>query len=170
VIDAIYRRIAAHGDDHGRISLIPRHAALAAAARLCAGYVCTGALPPLWGLPFAVRDNIDLAGVATRAACPAYAYIPEHLPAVVERLTAAGTIAIGKANLDQFATGLVGVHALCSATPPCDRACSPGGSSSGSDHRVYYRGRRQLFSRGYVPRLLSSGEIASLAAASVGPN
>ena len=88
---------------------------------------------PLWGLPFAIKDNIDLAGTPTTAACPGYAYTPEESAPVVSRLLAAGAIPIGKTNLDQFATGLVGVR-----TPhpvprnACDPTRVPGGSSSGS--------------------------------------
>ncbi len=88
---------------------------------------------PLWGLPFAIKDNIDLAGVPTTAACPDFASTPDSSATVVERLLAAGAIPIGKTNLDQFATGLVGVR-----TPypvpgnSFDPAIVPGGSSSGS--------------------------------------
>lgn len=88
---------------------------------------------PLWGLPFAIKDNIDLAGTPTTAACPAYAYVPAETAAVVERLMAAGAIPIGKTNLDQFATGLVGVrtpHAV--PRNAFDPTRVPGGSSSGS--------------------------------------
>ncbi|MDX2156945.1 MAG: allophanate hydrolase [Hyphomicrobiaceae bacterium] len=88
---------------------------------------------PLWGLPFAIKDNIDLAGVPTTAACPAYAYVPRQSATVVERLVAAGALPIGKTNLDQFATGLVGVrtpHAV--PRNAFDPTRVPGGSSSGS--------------------------------------
>ena len=64
---------------------------------------------PLWGIPFAIKDNIDLAGTPTTAACPAYAYDPKNDAFVVATLKAAGAIPIGKTNLDQ-ATGLVGVR------------------------------------------------------------
>ena len=88
---------------------------------------------PLWGVPFAVKDNIDIAGVPTTAGCPAYAYTPQTSATVVERLVAAGAIPVGKANLDQFATGLVGVR---SPYGECRNALNPdlisGGSSSGS--------------------------------------
>lgn len=88
---------------------------------------------PLYGIPFAIKDNIDLAGVPTTAACPAYAYRPEQSAAVVERLIAAGAIPIGKTNLDQFATGLSGQRSPHGA---CRNALDPryasGGSSSGS--------------------------------------
>lgn len=89
--------------------------------------------PPLWGIPFAVKDNIDVAGLPTTAACPAYAYTPERSAVVVDRLLAAGAILIGKTNLDQFATGLVGTRSPYGA---CQNAFNPdyisGGSSSGS--------------------------------------
>src|SRR5690606_21539060 len=65
---------------------------------------------PLYGIPFAVKDNIDLAGVETTAACPAFAYLPRESAPVVQALIDAGAIVIGKTNLDQFATGLVGTR------------------------------------------------------------
>ena len=88
---------------------------------------------PLWGVPFVIKDNIDLAGVPTTAACPAYAYTPAQSATVVAKLVDAGAIPLGKANLDQFATGLVGVR---SPYGECKNALDPrlisGGSSSGS--------------------------------------
>ncbi|MEN8512497.1 allophanate hydrolase [Burkholderia sp. RS02] len=88
---------------------------------------------PLYGVPFAIKDNIDLAGIPTTAACPAYAYVPSRSAPVVERLIAAGAIPIGKTNLDQFATGLSGQRSPYGA---CRNALDPryasGGSSSGS--------------------------------------
>lgn len=88
---------------------------------------------PLWGVPFAVKDNIDVAGMPTTAACPAWAYMADTDAVAVARLRAAGAIPIGKTNLDQFATGLVGTR-----TPfpvprnALDPAIVPGGSSAGS--------------------------------------
>lgn len=88
---------------------------------------------PLYGVPFVIKDNIDLAGVPTTAACPAYSYVPKKNAAVVQRLLDAGAIPLGKANLDQFATGLVGVRSPYGA---CKNSFDPsyvsGGSSSGS--------------------------------------
>ena len=88
---------------------------------------------PLWGIPFAIKDNIDLAGVPTTAGCPVYAYTPSASATVVQRLLDAGAIAIGKTNLDQFATGLNGTRSPYGA---CRNAFNPdyvsGGSSSGS--------------------------------------
>lgn len=90
---------------------------------------------PLFGLPFAIKDNIDLAGIPTTAGCPAFAYTPDQDAFVVGQLIAAGAIPLGKANLDQFATGLVGERALDVYGVPgnaFDADYIPGGSSSGS--------------------------------------
>ncbi|MGL4409056.1 MAG: amidase family protein, partial [Zoogloea sp.] len=65
---------------------------------------------PLYGIPFAIKDNIDLAGVPTTAACREYAYTPEKSAFVVQQLIKAGAIPVGKTNLDQFATGLNGTR------------------------------------------------------------
>ena len=88
---------------------------------------------PLYGVPVAVKDNIDVAGLPTTAACPAFAYDPGKDATCVARLRRAGAIVIGKTNLDQFATGLVGVRSPY-GTPRnlFDPALIPGGSSSGS--------------------------------------
>lgn len=88
---------------------------------------------PLFGLPFAVKDNIDVAGLPTTAACREYAYQPESNAPVVEALLEAGAICIGKTNLDQFATGLVGTRSPYGIPRnACDPSLIPGGSSSGS--------------------------------------
>jgi allophanate hydrolase len=88
---------------------------------------------PLYGIPFAIKDNIDLVGVPTTAACPAYSYTPEYSALVVEQLVEAGAIPIGKTNLDQFATGLVGVRTPYGAPRnPYAPDRVPGGSSCGS--------------------------------------
>lgn len=88
---------------------------------------------PLYGIPFAIKDNIDLAGIPTTAACPAFASVPGRSAFVVERLIASGAIPIGKTNLDQFATGLVGTRSPHGATPNAfDPSFVSGGSSSGS--------------------------------------
>lgn len=92
---------------------------------------------PLFGIPFAVKDNIDAAGLPTTAACPVFSYVPEHSSTVVKLLVEAGAILIGKTNLDQFATGLVGVRSPYGAVR---NAVAPeyvsGGSSSGSGAAV----------------------------------
>ena len=88
---------------------------------------------PLFGLIFAVKDNIDVAGLETTAACPAFAYQPTRSAFVVERLVSAGAIVLGKTNLDQFATGLVGVRSPYGVPRNALRGdLIPGGSSSGS--------------------------------------
>lgn len=88
---------------------------------------------PLFGIPFAIKDNIDLAGLPTTAACPAFSYSPARSASVVEKLEAAGAIPLGKTNLDQFATGLVGTRSPY-GIPACvfDPHYISGGSSSGS--------------------------------------
>lgn len=88
---------------------------------------------PLWGVPFAVKDNIDVAGIPTTAGCPAFAYVPDAHAASVRRLLDAGALLLGKTNLDQFATGLVGVRSPYGIPRNVfDRTRVPGGSSSGS--------------------------------------
>ena len=88
---------------------------------------------PLYGIPFVVKDNIDVAGLPTTAACPDFAYVPEKNATVVQLLLDAGAIMVGKANLDQFATGLVGVRTpYGTARNPFNADFIPGGSSSGS--------------------------------------
>lgn len=88
---------------------------------------------PLWGIPFALKDNIDLAGVPTTAGCEAYSYIPEEHAAAAARLIEAGAVPVGKTNLDQFATGLVGTRSPYGETKNAwDPDLISGGSSSGS--------------------------------------
>jgi allophanate hydrolase len=88
---------------------------------------------PLYGIPFVIKDNIDLAGVATSAGCPEYTYVPARSAGVVQRLIDAGAIPLGKTNLDQFATGLVGTRSPYGACRnSVDAEYISGGSSSGS--------------------------------------
>jgi allophanate hydrolase len=88
---------------------------------------------PLYGIPFVIKDNIDLAGTATTAGCPAFAYTPPQSAFVVQRLVDAGAIPLGKTNLDQFATGLVGTRSPYGACRNSFNAdYISGGSSSGS--------------------------------------
>ena len=106
---------------------------LLASARALEGKASTLATLPLFGVPFAVKDNIDVAGLPTTAACPALSYEPKASATVVERLVAAGAIVVGKTNMDQLATGLVGVRSpFRIPSNPFDARYIVGGSSSGS--------------------------------------
>ncbi len=88
---------------------------------------------PLYGIPFAIKDNIDLAGIPTTAACAEYGYVPDTSAFVVQQLIDAGAIPVGKTNLDQFATGLVGCRTPYGATRNAfDADYISGGSSGGS--------------------------------------
>ena len=83
---------------------------------------------PLYGVPFAVKDNIDVTGLPTTAACPAFAYTPRASAPVVARLVEAGALVVGKANMDQLATGLVGTRSpyrRCPANPFDTRGSFP---------------------------------------------
>ena len=136
LIDRVLARAAEWADPALWISRVDeaavrrRASALDAAAKADADVV---ARLPLFGIPFAVKDNIDVAGMPTTAACPAFAYTPAQSAPVVERLVAAGAVPIGKTNLDQFATGLVGTRSPYGVPRnPFDARYIPGGSSSGS--------------------------------------
>lgn len=125
VVREVYRRIRMKGVRPDWITLVDERMALAAARVAPPG--------PLFGLPYAVKDNIDVAGLETTCACPEFAYVAERSAFVVEKLAAAGAILIGKTNLDQFATGLNGTRSPygvpASSFNPDYIA---GGSSSGS--------------------------------------
>jgi allophanate hydrolase len=125
-----FARIRALGDPAVFISLRDEAEAMAEAHALAAS---PGDARPLLGIPFAVKDNIDVAGLPTTAACPAFAYKPAADATAVARLRRAGAIVIGKTNLDQFATGLNGTRSP-HGTPrnPFRADLIPGGSSSGS--------------------------------------
>ena len=130
IVAGVLERIARRGDDKVWIHLLSRDQLMDRAADLerkgSSGL-------PLYGLPFAIKDNIDLANHPTTAACPDFAYTPPASAPVVQALLDAGAIAIGKTNLDQFAAGLVGTRSPYGA---CANAFDPkylsGGSSSGS--------------------------------------
>lgn len=133
-VAAAYARLRAHADEALFISLKPEAEALAEAERLQAEGPQGRAL---WGIPVAVKDNIDVAGLPTTAACPAYAYEPRKDASAVARLKAAGAIILGKTNLDQFATGLNGTRSPYGTPRNALRAdLVPGGSSSGSASAV----------------------------------
>ncbi len=102
-------------------------------ARAIDARLAAGEQLPLAGVPYAAKDNIDVEGLATTAACPAFAYHPAADAEVIRRLRAAGAICVGKTNLDQFATGLAGTRSPYGIPRnPCNRAYVSGGSSSGS--------------------------------------
>lgn len=130
IVELVLDRIERQPDRKAWIALLPRERLLAYAAAL------SKLQPvdlPLYGIPFAIKDNIDVAGVPTTAACPAFAYTPQQSAYAVQRLIDAGAIPIGKTNLDQFATGLVGTRSpfgACRNTFNEDYIS--GGSSSGS--------------------------------------
>ncbi|RZM10557.1 MAG: allophanate hydrolase, partial [Sphingomonas sp.] len=118
--------------DPPRIARFDAHALLAQAEAIDAR-VAAGEELPLAGVPFAVKDNIDVAGIDTTAGCPSFGYRPAASATVVDRLVAAGAICIGKTNLDQFATGLNGTRSPYGAPVNVyNRAYVSGGSSSGS--------------------------------------
>ncbi|MBN7142764.1 amidase family protein, partial [Ectopseudomonas oleovorans] len=108
---------------------------------------------PLYGVPFAIKDNIDADGWPTTAACPEFAYVAKADATVVARLRAAGAILVGKTNLDQFATGLVGTRSPHGAVPNSfNPAYVSGGSSSGS---------ASVVARGLVPFSLGTDTAGS---------
>ena len=124
VINAIYDRIEASSLQPVWITLVPRAEALS--------HLREPAFP-FYGIPFAIKDNMDVAELPTTAGCPGYAYTPGQTCTVVKRLQNAGAILIGKTNMDQFATGLVGTrspYGACSSV--FDHEYISGGSSSGS--------------------------------------
>jgi allophanate hydrolase len=129
VVDSILARLAERRGDSAWISLVEPAALRARADELAE-------LPtdlPLYGVPFAVKDNIDVDGLPTTAACPAFAYTPGKDAGSVARLLAAGAIVVGKTNLDQFATGLNGTRSPYGAPESVFGGdLISGGSSSGS--------------------------------------
>jgi allophanate hydrolase len=131
VVRDIYAAIRAQGERPVWIALVDEDLNLKQAKRLEA-MEDRGKLP-LWGIPFAVKDNFDVAGMPTTAGCPAFAHEAQATAQAVRRLLDAGAILIGKTNMDQFATGLVGTrtpYGICSSV--FDEASISGGSSSGS--------------------------------------
>lgn len=129
VVEEIIARREAARDPAIWITKVPDAVLREAAHRLAAAHV----RGPLWGIPFAVKDNIDVAGMATTAACPAFSRIAQAHAPVVARLLDAGAVLVGKTNLDQFATGLVGTRSPYGAPRSVFSARHvSGGSSSGS--------------------------------------
>jgi allophanate hydrolase len=131
VVAEVYDRITGGSLSPVWISLVPREKAMSMARKLERDPLAPAR--PLYGIPFAIKDNIDLVGLPTTAACPGYSYTPSRSATVVQALIDAGGIPVGKTNLDQFATGLVGTrspHGACSSV--YNTRYISGGSSSGS--------------------------------------
>jgi len=144
-----YARLRSHCDPALFITLRNEADSLAEARALDK----SGSGLPLYGVPVAIKDNIDVAGMPTTAGCPAFAYTPHRDASAVARLRAAGAIVIGKTNLDQFATGLVGVRSPYGIPRnPLKKELVPGGSSSGSAVAV---------SAGIVPLALGTDTAGS---------
>ena len=132
VLRAAYAAIERRGADAVWIHVRPLEASLVA-LQAAERRRRAGATLPLFGVPFAVKDNIDVAELPTSAGCPAFAYKAERSATVVQRLESAGAVLVGKTNLDQFATGLVGTRSPYGAPSSVyDPAYISGGSSSGS--------------------------------------
>jgi allophanate hydrolase len=132
VMRTVARRIDERGNDAVWISLVPRDELEKTARALETRRRDSDSLP-LYGVPFAVKDNIDVAGLPTTAACPAFSYTPSISARAVARLVAAGAIVVGKTNMDQFASGLVGVRSPYGVPRnPFHPDFITGGSSSGS--------------------------------------
>lgn len=124
--------IVRRGDDGVWITVTPRERLLTSARELEQRSQAGEALP-LFGLTFAVKDNVDVAGLPTTAACPAFSYLPAKDAPVVRRLLDAGALCLGKVNLDQFATGLTGTRSPYGVSKNLfDGRFIVGGSSSGS--------------------------------------
>ena len=125
IVREVYARICKRGMPQDWIAFVDEDKATAKARVAPRG--------SLYGIPFAVKDNIDVAGLSTTCACPEFAYVPQRSATIVQRLEAAGAVLIGKTNLDQFATGLNGTRSPygipASAFGP---DYISGGSSSGS--------------------------------------
>jgi len=138
VAQEVLARLAAYDAVQPQIWISrPAPESLLSAAAAIDARVAAGEDLPLAGVPFAVKDNIDVAGMETTAGCPAFAYRPAQSAPVVERLLAAGALCIGKTNLDQFATGLVGTRSPYGIPRNAyNLAYVSGGSSSGSSVAV----------------------------------
>ncbi len=130
ILDGVLERIGSAPEHHAWIHRLSRDEVMKYVDALKGRSPDTLAL---YGIPFAIKDNIDLGGVPTTAACPEYAYTPADSATVVQRLIDAGAIPVGKTNLDQFATGLVGTRSPYGAgRNSFDPEYISGGSSAGS--------------------------------------
>ena len=133
LVHSILDRIELNGDDGVWISVVDREAAIARAEQLEGYSESEKQNLPLWGIPFSVKDCIDIAGVPTTSACPDFSYIASRTNPAIQRLMDAGALYIGKTNLDQFATGLVGTRTGYGVpVNPFNSDYITGGSSSGT--------------------------------------
>jgi allophanate hydrolase len=135
LIEAIYDKIEAYKavDPAVWIHLVSRDQALEAATKLTARFSDRAALPPLFGVPFSVKDSIDVQGIPTTTACEVLSHVPSASAVVYDKVIAKGALFIGKVNLDQLATGLVGCRSPYGITHSVyHRDYISGGSSSGS--------------------------------------
>lgn len=131
VVADVLAKLDGQAQPQAWISTVPPDVLRARAAELAR--LAPEARPPLYGVPFAVKDNIDVAGTPTTVGCPDFAYVPERTATAVRRLLDAGAILVGKTNLDQFATGLTGARSpYGTCTSVLDPTLPSGGSSSGS--------------------------------------
>lgn len=136
VVREVYKRISTYHDKAVWIHLISEAEVSKHAEELISKYNyhdSTAILPPLFGIPFSIKDSIDVEGLPTTLACPSFSYTATATAPVIQRILNAGGILIGKTNLDQFATGLTGVRSPY-GIPRCvfDTEYVSGGSSSGS--------------------------------------
>ncbi|EWC45256.1 hypothetical protein DRE_05983 [Drechslerella stenobrocha 248] len=135
VLEAVYKKIEEYSkvDPAVFIHLVERKVAFARAEELTKAHPDRRNLPPLWGVPFSVKDSIDVAGVPTTTACPPLAFVPTRSAAVYDKVVAQGAIHIGKTNLDQYATGLNGTRTPYGIPRSVfNKDYISGGSSSGS--------------------------------------
>ncbi|KAK6332783.1 hypothetical protein TWF696_002806 [Orbilia brochopaga] len=135
VLEAVYSKIEAYSkvDPAVFIHLIEKKVAFTRAEELMKAHPDRRNLPPLWGVPFSVKDSIDVAGIPTTTACPPLAFVPTQSAAVYDKLIAQGAVHIGKTNLDQYATGLNGTRTPYGIPRSVfNKDYISGGSSSGS--------------------------------------
>lgn len=135
IVRLCYERVQSHHqqDNSVFLHLLDWPVIAASVDELTRRYPCKSGLPPLFGVPFVIKDNMDLAGVPTSAACPTLGYVPQETATCVKRLQAAGAILLGKTNMDQFATGLTGMRSpYGNPSSAYSNDHIAGGSSSGS--------------------------------------